>query len=514
MAGHSAVRGDRFSLVDGARSSLKKGAKYQYYPISPPQNDKYNPTRPSQYNLDDLPIRTENRYWDTIGKLSAASSKAQTNAIVRETGIVRMPLASASTAFVHPSFFPLDPFHLFFENIMPFIWDIWTTQSTPDEEVHLSKDMAEKLGQLVADGKKTLPPVFCGPVRNPHLKRQSQYKAYEWMALLYWYILPIGIELEMESSVLRNFAKLVEIVDFAMTIKPRSEDEIQDLQKRINHFLIEYEQVYVGNDPEKIWRCRLRIFQLVHVPMHIRWYGSIRLGSQATVERTIGEAGHKIHSTKSPFANMANIFYEKELIKALILYYPQLESKQMPRNRPILFGKIKIMAMEVKEGEPLYHQVQEIFRTVKGLGRFDPTSINSRWGKCRLSNGIVLSSALSEATGDKSKRSRCHFEAKIDGIDQPVFGKALAFFAIKKTNEHVVVYHRLVKMQKTLNIWRGMWSEKLDVLDVTQIVNVIGTWAYGKNVYPLRKHPGHEWISDEEKGIEIDEDGEDFQWAD
>ncbi|KIL54871.1 hypothetical protein M378DRAFT_91772 [Amanita muscaria Koide BX008] len=514
MAGHSAVHGDRFSLVEGARSSLKKGSKYQYYPVSPPQNDRYNPSRLSSYDLNHLPIRTEDAYWDIIGKLSNSSSKAKYNSIVRETGISRMPLASASPAFVHPSFFPLDPFHLFFENIMPFIWDIWTTLSAPDEEVHLSKHLAEKLGQLVADGMKTLPPVFCGPVRDPYLKRQSQYKAYEWMALLYWYILPIGIELEMESSVLRNFSKLIEIVEFVMTIKSRSEAEIQGLKERVNHFLIEYEQLYVGNDPEKIWRCRLCIFQLVHVPMHIRWYGSIRLGSQATVERTIGEAGHKIHSKKSPFVNMANIFYEKELIKALLLYYPQLGNEQTERNRPVLFGKINIKAKERKQGQPLYHQLQTIFQSVDLPGAFEPTFINNRWGKCHLSNGIVLSSTLSEATGDKIKRSRCHFEAKIDGVDQPIFGKALAFFAIEKTNQHVVVYHPLEKMEKTLNIWRGIWSQKIDVLDTTQIVDLIGIWAYNNNVYPLRKHPGSDWISPEEKGIEIDGDGEDIQWAD
>ena len=43
MAGHSAFHGDRFSMVEGARSSLKKGSKYQYYPVKPPGNAVYNP---------------------------------------------------------------------------------------------------------------------------------------------------------------------------------------------------------------------------------------------------------------------------------------------------------------------------------------------------------------------------------------------------------------------------------------------------------------------------------------
>ena len=38
MAGHSALHGDHFSLVQGA-CIPKEGAKPQYYPISPPQKE-------------------------------------------------------------------------------------------------------------------------------------------------------------------------------------------------------------------------------------------------------------------------------------------------------------------------------------------------------------------------------------------------------------------------------------------------------------------------------------------
>ncbi|KIL54155.1 hypothetical protein M378DRAFT_93047 [Amanita muscaria Koide BX008] len=492
-------------MVEGARSSLKKGAKYQYYPISPPENSKYNPSRPSSYDLNNLPIRTEDVYWDTIIKLDNARSKREYSSVVRQTGISRMPLAAASPAFVHPSFFPLDPFHLFFENIVPFIWDIWTVHSTPDEDVHLSKKMAESFGQLVADGMKTLPPSFSGPVRDPHLKRQSQYKAYEWMALLYWYIVPIGIELGFDGSVLKNFSHLVEIVEFAMTIKERSEEDIEVLQRKINQFLIDFEQLYVGNDPENIGRCRLCVFQLVHIPMHIRWYGSIRLGSQATVERAIGEAGHKVHSKKAPFANMANIFFEKELIKAVQLYYPYLGNHQIHGSRPIFFGRIKIRRMERCNGQDLYHQLQAIFESQEELGDFDPTYDIERWGKCNLHNDRVLTSTLSEAIGNQS-RSRCHFEAHMDGVSQPIFGKALAFFVITQSRKHLVVYHKLVKVQRTLNVWRGEWSDRLEVMDMSHIIDIIGIWAYRNWVYPLRKHPAFAFMSNEEKGIGFEED--------
>ncbi|KAI0062597.1 hypothetical protein BV25DRAFT_1870330 [Artomyces pyxidatus] len=110
-AGHSAIFGDRFTMTMGARSSRKKGAKAQYYPLSPPQSLLYNPDRPEKYDLDNLPKRSNQQYWDIITALGSAQTKAARAAITRESGISRMPLCAASETFLHPSFFPLDPFH-------------------------------------------------------------------------------------------------------------------------------------------------------------------------------------------------------------------------------------------------------------------------------------------------------------------------------------------------------------------------------------------------------------------
>ena len=43
------------------------------------------------------------------------------------------------------------------------------------------------------------------------------------------------------------------------------------------------------------------------------------------VEQSTGEMGHKIHSKKAPFANLANIIFERELVKILLLYIPALD---------------------------------------------------------------------------------------------------------------------------------------------------------------------------------------------
>jgi len=71
---------------------------------------------------------------------------------------------------------------------------------------------------------------------------------------------------------------------------------------------------------------------LIHIQQHILWNGNIQVGSQATVERSIGEMSHRIHSKKKIFTNLANQVYEQEQLKILLLYYPTLDNSKTKTN--------------------------------------------------------------------------------------------------------------------------------------------------------------------------------------
>ena len=70
-----------------------------------------------------------------------------------------------------------------------------------------------------------------------------------------------------------------------MSHTPKSDEDLASLYNLVSSFLKGFERLYVQNDPAKVSRCRLCIWQLIHVPIHIAWNGSIRFGSQATCER-------------------------------------------------------------------------------------------------------------------------------------------------------------------------------------------------------------------------------------
>jgi hypothetical protein len=274
---------------------------------------------------------------------------------------------------------------------------------------------------------KTLPPAFCGPVRDPFLKRNSQYKVYEWMALLHWYILPIGMELGFDPGVLQNFSHFVSAIEFAMAIQTRSEDEIAHLHSTIRKFLTGFEALYVAGNPENILRSRLCIFQLIHIPMHIKWNGSIRVGSQATVERTIGEMGHKIRSKKAPFANLANIITEKELVRIVKLYYPSLSVHSDPLDNTeddaesvdLDMGPQKTrLSQKIRLNQRDYEDIS-VVRELKSIEKYfhvdpeDPesTAMVERWGKARLANGRLLRSKISDK-GSAAARFYRWFEVR------------------------------------------------------------------------------------------------------
>jgi hypothetical protein len=112
-----------------------------------------------------LTIQTLEGYWEIIKRLEAVKgTKKQYGDIVQDTGVSGLPICAASPAFSHPFFFPLDPFHLFYENCMSHFWDLWVTYSSPGEIIHMNQDIASKLGAMAESAIATLPSSFCGPI--------------------------------------------------------------------------------------------------------------------------------------------------------------------------------------------------------------------------------------------------------------------------------------------------------------------------------------------------------------
>ena len=198
------------------------------------------------------------------------------------------------------------------------------------------------------------------------------------MALLHWYIIPIAWELHFDREALKNFVQFVNIIEVAMSHTPKSDEDIAALYNLVKSFLEEFKRLYVHNDPVKVSRCRLCIWQLIHVPMHIAWNGSIRFGSQATVEHAIGEIGHKVRSKKAPFANISTMLYERACIRVLSLQFSSLKIRpKEKRDRGHLYQSIAIKKVEIAHPSDHFHHLAAIFDHLETP--LDPAVPIQRW---------------------------------------------------------------------------------------------------------------------------------------
>jgi hypothetical protein len=231
------------------------------------------------------------------------------------------------------------------------------------------------------------------------------------MALLHWYIVPIAWELGFDEEVVKNFARFSNVVEYAMTPVPRTQKDLVKLYDEIVCFLRGFESLYVGNDSAKSSCCRLCIFQLIHIPHHISYNGSIRFGSQATCEWAIGDIGQGIRSKKSPFKNIASYKTDKQSARILHLFYPALSVSDAKSQRSSLFKAIAITQKQRREDENLQAQLQAV---QSYLGESGPKPHVKRWGKYPHAKNVTLTSQLSELSKRHTYCTSRYFEAQLE----------------------------------------------------------------------------------------------------
>jgi hypothetical protein len=87
----------------------------------------------------------------------------------------------------------------------------------------------------------------------------------------------------------------------------------------------------------------------------------------------------------------------------------------------------------------------------------------------------------------------------------------LAFYELKIDEKQtiMVAYNALSNVTRALGQIRGQWEEKISVMDIEFIQDIVGIWASPKKaerVYMLRKHPGLEMLTSFECGKEYEEE--------
>jgi hypothetical protein len=85
--------------------------------------------------------------------------------------------------------------HLFFENVAPQIFKLWSAHFFKDDNLNqtsfiISKSSWNSIGILMQNNKKQIPSVFGRPPRNI-FKHNAGYKAEEWANWIILYSIPL-----------------------------------------------------------------------------------------------------------------------------------------------------------------------------------------------------------------------------------------------------------------------------------------------------------------------------------
>ncbi len=94
-----------------------------------------------------------------------------------------------------PRSFPVDIMHLFFENIAPQMFKLWSAHFFKDDNLNItpfniSKSSWDLIGSLMQNNKKNMPLEFGRPPRNI-FKHNAGYKAEEWANWITLYSVPL-----------------------------------------------------------------------------------------------------------------------------------------------------------------------------------------------------------------------------------------------------------------------------------------------------------------------------------
>ena len=96
-----------------------------------------------------------------------------------------------------PRSFPIDIIHLFFKNVAPQMFKLWSNQFFKEDSLNnlsfpfiLPKSSWEEIGQIMKKNKKNIPLEFGRPPRCI-FKHHAGYKAEEWANWIILYSVPL-----------------------------------------------------------------------------------------------------------------------------------------------------------------------------------------------------------------------------------------------------------------------------------------------------------------------------------
>ncbi|TFK58648.1 hypothetical protein BDN72DRAFT_906543 [Pluteus cervinus] len=299
-----------------------------YYPVAlKPNNFNVPNSSHADVDLATLGYPDHHRYMEKLAILLASQTNADYERNRFATGLVRpSPFLGFSSdhSLPPPEGFPLDLMHLGI-NLAELLIPLWCGEVRADglsiadcEHAFLVGDAWKDHGHFVERTRPYLPSSFNRAPRNPALKINSGFKAWEYMLYL-WSLGPAVFRPYLGDAHWKNFCKLVQVM---RTVQQRriTHNKIFETDELVLEWEIEFEELYYQRNPQRLHFVRPCVHLMIHAPMETLRVSPLNNLSQWSTENSIGNLTREIRQHKNPFANLT----ECGIRRAQLALIPQL----------------------------------------------------------------------------------------------------------------------------------------------------------------------------------------------
>ncbi|KAG1743594.1 uncharacterized protein EDB91DRAFT_1236645 [Suillus paluster] len=230
-----------------------------------------------------LPLHSHQSYLKTHNKLQSATTRTEKAAIAKQTGIRGPPALRRVESLDYSKSFPYEWMHLFLENIVPTLVNLWTGRFKGLD----SDDIWEEIGAETVGAIKDIPAAFVRALGNI---------AHDPWGFWFMYLAPIILKDRFED---------VKYYDHMC--------ELAGMMKKMLQFQLTHE--------DRLSTCTLPIHGLLHVASGIRFCGPVWTSWTFYMERYCGFLQAHLHSRQFPWSNISRrVLYMAYLTQVTVKY--------------------------------------------------------------------------------------------------------------------------------------------------------------------------------------------------
>jgi hypothetical protein len=182
MFGHTAMLSCRMCSIVGVLNPANPCATTHY----PALNRHQHPgcPLPAKYDPQSFPTQTHDGFLAQAQEIKVAAGSGEWKQLSKAYGIKGLPVLSLLPSISFPASFPFGLMHLFIENVIPNLVNIWSHALNPslpdDNNFIIAPGVWKAIAEAGATSGKTIPLSFGSPVPNI-LTEHSLFTAETWM---------------------------------------------------------------------------------------------------------------------------------------------------------------------------------------------------------------------------------------------------------------------------------------------------------------------------------------------